>query len=150
MKKIDKLKVTGTLLISLNNRVVRRIDNLVVTAGKNWIVSRMQGVVDGVITHLAIGTGTTAAVVGDTALETEVARVALAVSGGTASANTLSFTATIPADIPDITAPATTPVTEAGILNASSGGTMAARTVFPVINKGETDTMTITWVITIS
>lgn len=147
---VENMSVKGKLIISINDKVVREIDNLVVTAGKNWIVSRMQGVVDGVMTHMAIGEGTTAAAVGDTALQTEVARVAVDTSGGVASTNTLTFTCTFAADVPDITDPATSPITEAGLFNAASVGTMAARTVFPVINKGEADSMTINWVITIS
>jgi hypothetical protein len=41
-------------------------------------------------------------------------------------------------------------VTEAGIFNASSGGTMLCRTVFSVVNKGADDAMSITWTITVS
>jgi hypothetical protein len=41
-------------------------------------------------------------------------------------------------------------VTEAGILNASSGGTLLCRTEFSVVNKGANDSMSITWTITVS
>ena len=41
-------------------------------------------------------------------------------------------------------------VTEAAILNASSGGTMLCRTVFSVVNKGASDSMTVTWTVTVS
>ena len=41
-------------------------------------------------------------------------------------------------------------ITEAGIFNASSGGTMLCRTVFSVVNKGASDAMTITWTVTVS
>ena len=41
-------------------------------------------------------------------------------------------------------------ITEAGILNAASAGTLLCRTVFSVINKGASDSMTVTWTITIS
>jgi len=41
-------------------------------------------------------------------------------------------------------------ITEAGIFNASSGGTLLCRTVFSVVNKGASDSMTITWTVTIS
>jgi hypothetical protein len=41
-------------------------------------------------------------------------------------------------------------VTEAGIFNASSSGTMLCRTVFPVVNKQSGDSMTITWTVTVS
>jgi flavin-dependent dehydrogenase len=45
---------------------------------------------------------------------------------------------------------ATGAITEAGIFNAASGGQMLARTVFPAVNKSSTDTLAITWVVTIS
>ena len=41
-------------------------------------------------------------------------------------------------------------VTEAGVFNASSSGTMLCRTVFPVVNKGADDTMSVTWTITLT
>jgi len=41
-------------------------------------------------------------------------------------------------------------ITEAGIFNASSSGTLLCRTVFSVVNKGASDSMTITWTVTVS
>ena len=41
-------------------------------------------------------------------------------------------------------------ITEAGLFNASSSGTMLCRTVFSVVNKGASDAMTITWTVTVS
>ncbi len=41
-------------------------------------------------------------------------------------------------------------LTEAGIFNASSSGTMLCRTEFNVVNKGASDSMTITWTVTVS
>ena len=37
-----------------------------------------------------------------------------------------------------------------GVFNASSSGTMLCRSVFSVVNKAAGDSMTVTWVITIS
>lgn len=45
---------------------------------------------------------------------------------------------------------ATGTVVEAGVFNAATSGTMLCRTVFPAINKLETDSLAITWTITIS
>lgn len=150
MNSKDNITLTGNLKIAINGKIIREVRNLVTTVGKTWMASRMQGVADGVMTHMAIGTGTTAAAVGDTTLETEAARVALNVSGGVASTNTITFEATYPADVPDVTAPATVAITEAGIFNDVTAGSMLAHTVFAAVNKGETDTMTISWVITVS
>ena len=150
MDKKDTVALTGQLTISINGEIVKTVKNLVVTAGKNWVASRMNAASAGVMTHMAIGTGTIAAAVGQTALVTEVARVALTTSGGSVSNNVLTYTATIPADTPDVTAPATAAITEAAVLNAASSGTMLCRTVFTAVNKGELDTMTISWDVTIS
>ena len=140
----DKVKVTGNLEISLNGKVVRKIKNLVVTAGKEWIASRMQGVADSVMTHMAIGTGSTAAVIGDTTLETELARGALTVSGGSVAGAVITFATTYAAGT------GTGAITEAGIFNDATVGDMLARTVFSVVNKGAADSMTLKWSVTIS
>ncbi len=145
-----EVEITGKLIIELNGKVVREVDNLVTTAGKGLIAARLASAGSTVVTHMALGTGTTAAAVGDTTMETEVTRQAIDVSGGTVSTNTVTYTRTFAADDPDVTAPATTPVTEAGLFNNGTTGTMLAHTVFSVVNKGESDTMTISWVITIS
>lgn len=150
MDKNDSVALTGQLTISLNGEIVKTVKNLVVTAGKNWVASRMQGVSDGVMTHMGIGTGTTAAAAGDTTLGTEAARVALTTSGGAVTTNVITFTATIPANTPNVTGSATAAITEAGVFNASSSGTMLCRTVFAAVNKGALDTMTISWDVTIS
>lgn len=139
----DDLKLTGKLQIKLNNTVVQEVNNLVVTVGKNWVASRMANA-DTVMTHMAIGTGTTAAADGDTALVTEVDRNGLTNSGGTVSGNTITYDCTWSAS------DGTGAITEAGIFNAATAGTMLARTVFPVVTKGVSDTMTISWVVTLS
>ena len=41
-------------------------------------------------------------------------------------------------------------ITEAGIFNALTAGTMLCRTTFPVVNKAAGDSIVITWVVTIS
>ena len=140
----DKLSLTGALTISLNGEVVRDIDNLVVTTGKSLVATMLQGGSPTPITHMGVGTGSTAAAAADTALGTEVDRNGLAVSGGTATGVVVSYTGTwAPGD-------GTGALTEAGLFTASSGGVMLCRTVFPVVNKGADDTVTIVWDVTIS
>ena len=144
MNTNDKVSLTGKLAISLNGTVVQEVDNMVVTAGKNWIASRMNAASDGVMTHMAVGTGTTAAALANTTLVTELARQVLTTSGGSVAGAVITFATTYAAGT------ATGAITEAAILNASSAGTMLARTVFSVVNKGALDTMTISWAVTIS
>ena len=141
----DGLKLTGKLSIALNGRVVHEIDNLVTTAGKGYVANRMRSDVSGgvaLMSHMAVGAGTNNPAAGDTALQTESGRVALTSSA--VSAAVVTYIATFPAGT------ATAALTEAGILNASSGGTLLCRTEFSVVNKGSSDAMTITWTITVS
>ena len=137
----DDLKLTGALTIALNDEIVQETENLVVTAGKNWVADRMNNA-NTVMTHMAVGTGTNAAAAGDTTLQTENDRNAL--TSTTVTANAVAYVATWAAG------DATAAITEAGIFDAASGGDMLARTVFSVVNKGAADSMTITWTITVS
>ena len=142
MKIQSGMEMKGRLTISLNNEVVQEVDNLVVTAGKGYVASRMKDATATAMSHMAIGTGTTAAAASQTALVSESARVAL--TSTTVSGADVTYVATFPAGT------GTAAITEAAILNASSGGTMLCRTVFAVVNKGASDSMTITWVVTAS
>jgi hypothetical protein len=137
----DSLALTGALTIEVNNVVVQKAENLVVTAGKNWVADRMNNA-NTVMTYMALGTGTTAAAAGNTTLVTELDRNAL--TSTTVLNNTIAYAATWAAG------DATGAITEAGIFDAASGGDMLARTVFSVVNKGASDSITITWTITIS
>ena len=137
----DNLALTGALIIEKNNVVVAEVENLVVTAGKNWVADRMNNA-NTVMTYMALGTGTTAAAAGNTTLVTELDRNAL--TSTTVLNNTIAYAATWAAG------DATGAITEAGIFDAASGGDMLARTVFSVVNKGASDSITITWTITIS
>ncbi len=142
---IDDLQLTGALQISLNNEIVHQCDNLVVTAGKNWVAGRFKdGSIPDEMSHMAIGSADTAAAAGNTALATELNRIALTTDGGTVSTNTVQY------DASWTSAAAAYAIKEAGIFNAASGGTMLARTTFAVINKGTDDTVSISWTITVS
>lgn len=143
---IDKLKFNGTVCIKKTNTETGQIEtykmtNLVVTAGKTLIMSRLQGATSNVINYIAVGTGNTAPALTDTTLETELEREAITVSGGTASTNTITYVANFGVGV------GTGAWREAGLFNESSGGTMLSRVVYDVINKGAADSMEITWVI---
>tara|TARA_R100000388_G_C7235372_1_gene157498 strand:- start:814 stop:1242 length:429 start_codon:yes stop_codon:yes gene_type:complete len=136
------LAMKGRLTIAINDEVVQEIDNLVVTTGKAYVASRMKDATATAMSHMAVGTGSTAAAAGDTALGNESARVAL--TSTTVSGADVVYVATFGAGT------GTAALTEAAILNASSSGTMLCRTVFSVINKGASDSMTVTWTVTAS
>ena len=142
---IDDLQLTGALQISLNNEIVHQCDNLVGTAGKNWVAGRFKdGSIPDEMSHMAIGSADTAPAAGNTALATELNRIALTTDGGTVSTNTVQY------DASWTSAAAAYAIKEAGIFNAATGGTMLARTTFAVINKGTDDTVSISWTITVS
>ena len=138
----DGLKLTGKLTIAINDEIVQEVPNLVVTAGKGYVASRMKDTSATAMSHMAIGTGSTAAAAGNTALGSESARTAL--TSTTVSGADIVYVDTFAAGT------GTGAITEAAILNASSGGTMLCRTVFSVVNKGANDAMTITWTVTVS
>lgn len=138
----SELKFTGRVTVELNGEVVQKIPNLVVTTGKNYVASRMKDTTKTAMSHMAVGTGSTAAAAGDAALGSEVARVAL--TSSTVSGNAITYVASYPAGT------GTGALTEAGVLNASSSGDLLCRTVFGVLNKGANDTVLITWEITAS
>lgn len=140
----DKLTLTGALTISVNGEVVREINNLVVTTGKELVAANLQGSNTSQITHMAVGEGTTAAALGDSSLVSEIHRNSLITAGGTLSGSSVTYQCTWAAG------EGTGAITEAGLFTASIDGIMLARTVFPVVNKGANDTVTIIWDVTIS
>lgn len=150
----DAIRATGALRIVVrdengNVKDERHVPNLVVTVGKVWIAGRLKDTASGhttptQMTHMAIGSGTGTPADADTALGTELGRAVLATAGGTVSSATVTYTATFAAGV------GTGAVTEAGIFNASSAGSMICRTKFDVVNKGASDSLSINWSVTIS
>jgi len=144
----EKLKLSGQLTIVLrdkdgNVKEERTEKNLVVTTGLNYIASRMKDASATAMTHMALGSGTTTAAAGQTDLVTLLgSREAL--DSTTVTANAVAYVSSFEAG------DATGGVTEAGIFNASTSGTMLCRVVFSVVNKAADDTMTVTWTITLS
>jgi hypothetical protein len=149
MNTNEKIVATGELKIVVTApdgtvKQEQEVKNLVVTTGLGFIASRMKDATATAMSHMAIGTGSTAAAAGNTTLGTESARVALTSTTVTAAA--VAYVATFPAGTPATL----TAITEAGLFNASSAGTMLCRTVFSVVNKDAGDTMSITWTVTMA
>jgi len=149
----DKTKVVGSVLVELVDsdgevKDRRQVNNLVVDAGLDLIADRMLGAETGnAMTHMAVGTGGTAPAAGDTTLGTEPATGRVALDSSSVASNVLTYTATFPAGTPT---GASNALQEAGIFSASSGGTMLCRATYSVINKGSSDSLVITWTVTIS
>ncbi len=145
----DKMQVTGDVTLTLtdekgNLKARQEIKNLVVNTGLTFISQRMLGTSQAVMSHMALGSGTNAAAAGDTALQTQVGNREALDTAVSDSPGVITYTSTFePGD-------ATGALTEAGIFNASTSGNMLCRTKFDVVNKSSTDTLAITWVVTIS
>lgn len=145
----DKIKTLGELEIILrdkdgNIKVQKTVPNLVVTEGKRVIASRLVGTASAIMSHMAVGTSSTGQVAADTTLGAEIALSRTALTSGTSSNNEVTYIATFPAGT------GTGAITEAGIFNASTAGSMICRTTFAVVNKDIGDALTINWKITIS
>ena len=148
----DSLKTKGLVQVQLldaagNVKETREFPNLVVNSGLAYIASRMRDATATAMSHMAVGSGNVAAAAADTGLGTQLGRVALdstTLVTTTATNDAVQYVATFAAGT------GTGAITEAGIFNASSAGTMLCRTVFAVINKGALDTLVITWKVTVA
>jgi hypothetical protein len=151
MNKIENLRSRGRLSIVITDQYgqtkeKREVDNLVVNAGLAYITSRMVGTASSVMSHMAVGSGTATAAAANTDLGNLLgSRKALTSTtiSGTNNESVVYVGTFNPGE-------GTGAITEAGIFNASTSGTMLCRTVFAVVNKAATDTMVITWTITLS
>ena len=145
----DKIGMRGDVTITLRDKDgnvidVREIKNTIVDAGYDFICDVIGNTTQpNDMAWTGIGTGTTVVLGANTTLDTEVIRVANVYAH---SAGTKIFTHT--ADYAAGTG--TGPITESGLLNAASLGTMLNRVVFDVINKGTSDTLQVVWTITLS
>jgi hypothetical protein len=151
MNSKERLGLAGRLTITLkdadgNVKDQRDIRNLVVNTGLAYITTRMIGTGLGVMSHMAVGSGSVAAAAGDTDLGSLLGSRKALGSTVQSGANNESIIYTTTFDPGE----GTGAITEAGIFNASTAGTMLCRTVFPVVNKQAGDTLQIAWTLTLS
>ena len=147
----ENLKLSGQLNIVLKDKAgnikeTREEKNLVVNTGLAYIASRMKDTTKGAMSHMALGSGTTAAAAAQTDL--------VSILGSREALDSTTISGTNNEKIVYVSSfeagDATGAVTEAGIFNAASSGDMLCRTVFSVVNKAADDTMSVTWTITLS
>ncbi len=147
----ENLKLSGQLNIVLKDKAGNvkdtvQVKNLVVNAGLAYIASRMTGTAKSVMSHMALGSGTTAAAAGQTDLVT--------ILGSREALDTITISGSNNEKVVYVASfeagDATGAVTEAGIFNAATSGDMLCRTKFNVVNKAADDTMSVTWTITLS
>ena len=143
----ESVSLKGNLEVILldqngNQKDYRKIENVVVAVGKQIIAARLVGNTIAIPSHMAVGTDSTAAATGQTALGGELGRVVL--DSTTRVSNVLTYVATFPAGT------GTGALAEAAILNAASTGNMLCRTTFSVVNKAIGDSIVITWNVTVA
>lgn len=121
------------------------ISNLITNTGIAGAVATGTGVGD--YSYIGLGTGTTAAIATDTTLETESVAAGLARAVG-AQSNT---TTTIASDTLEVvknftnSSGSTVNVSEFGLFNAASAGTMMARVVETAVPVTDGSTLGVTW-----
>lgn len=153
MESIIKLKGIINIKAIRDGEVIdeREVQNLITTAGKAGISARINGVGSPTAyTYLAVGTGTTAPASGNTALETEITDSGLARTAATASQVTTTTTNDTAQLSYTWTVSGTKAVTECGILNASTSGTMLGRQTFSAINVVSGDSLQITYKVVVA
>ncbi len=139
----EEIGIKGKLKIQLirDGKVIQeeKVNNIIVTTGKGLVATLVSGT-GTAFSHMAIGTDNTAEVIGDTALTAEVGRVTL--TSKAVTANVIDYIGDFPAGT------GTGTIVEAGILNASSSGTMLNRATFSSVSKTASDALKITWSVT--
>lgn len=119
--------------------------NLTTTTGKAGVASRINGSgAEAAFTYLAIGIGTTAAAIGDTALQSEITTNGGARAAATASRVTTDTTNDTARLVYTWTFTGSFAVTEAGALNAASVGVLLNRQVFTAVNVVSGDSLQVT------
>lgn len=169
VKKLFKHNILGKLLFSKAKLDLKiplltgmwsnklHFSNLVV----NTAFPEVAGLINGATApasfeFIGIGTGTTAAAATDTALETEINNDGNSTfsnrgGAGTATRTTTTVTNDTAQVVKTFTIGAFTPaVTESGLLNSNTAGTLFARQVFSAVNLTNGDNLQVTWQIAVS
>lgn len=140
----SNITLTGRLIIKKyddkDNLVYQtEVPNLVVNSGKALTASRLISNDDSAITHMGVGDNVSSISAGQTELVNELYRAA---TSSSVDGSEITFNAVFgPYFSGDLK--------EAGLFNASSGGSMFSRTTYPTITKSDTETVVISWVITV-
>ncbi len=146
-KGVIELKLFGPDGILKDKRVVKDVrvmPNTITTFCDKVVANRMSGsVTDGVISHIAVGTGSGGGA-SSNSLVTEEDRNAVTsnTQGSAAADNDIVIVGDWAAG------DATAAITEAGLFNDASNPGMFAYADFAAINKAAGDTLQITWTLT--
>jgi hypothetical protein len=125
----------------------------IATAGRAVVSARLYGTSLAAYGAIGQGTGVTGFTTGDTTLGTEVKADGTAASGvhciATASVTASSVTTTLTNDtaqfVGTVAETATIALTESGLFNADTNGTLLARQTFSAVNVVSGDSIQFTW-----
>jgi hypothetical protein len=146
----------GSLEIALLDAKTREeiqrisIKNTIVTAGRAWVLKHIAGtaIFNGnetrPLSHMAIGTSTTAPATGDTALGSETTRRAI---DAFTTANITSNPPSYQLECSFNTNEGNTTLAEVGLFNSSAAGTMLSHATFGTINKTTSNTLSVSYTI---
>ncbi len=141
---VSKLSCRGWVELYKNGKLVRRIPNRVVNTGLalTSLLLTGSGTAPG---YIAIGKGTTAPTATDTALENEYARGVATRTRGTTSVE--NDTAIYEREFAFTESAA---ITESGLFNASTSGTMFNRATFSAVSLQNGDHLLVRWKVKVS
>ncbi len=150
MKVNESLKIKTIIteeVIRDGKTILKQVsENLTPNTGLAAFIKRIGGDVStNGFTYLALGTGTTAADATDTNLETEITDSGLARAAATVSYETTTTTGDTLQLVKSFTATGSKDVTEIGILNASSSGTLGGRVVKTAVPLEADDVYSVTY-----
>jgi len=126
-----------------NLKDVREFHNTVTAAGKNGVADQVLASPSlAVPTHMELGTGSG----GTTKLTSYISGSRTAFGTKTRTTNVITMVASFAAGV------GTGAITEAGVFDSATqdGGNMWLYASFTTINKGESDTLQLTWTLTVS
>jgi hypothetical protein len=136
-----EVKIPG---ITGHNTFILKSHNLVTNVGHAACSGRLGNLGSySPFVYVGVGTGTTAASVSDTALQTEISTGGLSRAVATAAQTTTTVTNDTLQLTFTATATSSFAVTEEGIFDASSAGHLLARQVFSAVNVASGDSITV-------
>ena len=152
-KNSDKALLKGHIKIELrdedgNVKQVIEKDNTFMAVGDAHVADQLDATpAEAAMGWMSVGSGDSAFTTASTTLNDEIDRNALDAGypeqQAAAADNDVVYKAAWAAG------DATGALVEAGIFNSSGAGSMLAASTFSVINKGASDTLTITWTVTV-
>ena len=156
----EKNEMRGRLTLRVLDRDGRVVyeqpcKNRIVTSGRMLVAQLFGGVETGTpptpVTHMAVGTGDAAPTDGDEALRSqrggrkEIGPVQYVPFADPDSGGAMRVRATLTAEFDYNEANGAEPLREAGVFNATTGGKMYNRVIFPAVTKTDAFKLTLLW-----